>query len=398
MPHAIPKKPVILTFVGNYLPGYKAGGILRSVVNTVDHLCDEFDFRIVTRDRDLGENTPFPNIKPNQWQAVGNASVYYLTPDLCTTKNILNVILNTEHDILFLNSFFDSFTVKILWNNKLKKGYFKPIIVSPRGEFAWASLKQKYPKKFLFIQAARLIGLYDEVTWHASSEYEAQDLLNIMKIKPGNIHIALDLPNKTRSMQSSADKALNCNKSDDLKVVFLSRISREKNLDFALKVLEKVGKKISFDIYGPKENLNYWGECEKIISRLPANVSVKYLGEVHPADVVDVLSRYDLFFFPSGGENYGHVIAESLSAGTPVLISTHTPWRNMHSDGLGWDVDLRSIDSFVEIIRNVSEMGIEERLKLRMSIRERSKKRLADPSVLDANRRLFKTVLLEGKQ
>jgi hypothetical protein len=42
-------KPVILAFVGNYLPGYKAGGILRITVNTVDHLCDEFEFKIVTR-------------------------------------------------------------------------------------------------------------------------------------------------------------------------------------------------------------------------------------------------------------------------------------------------------------------------------------------------------------
>ena len=45
-------KPVILAFIGNYLPGYKAWGILRTVVNTLDHLCDEFEFWIVTRDRD----------------------------------------------------------------------------------------------------------------------------------------------------------------------------------------------------------------------------------------------------------------------------------------------------------------------------------------------------------
>jgi len=41
-------KRVILVFVSFYLPGYKAGGPVRSIANIVDHLNDEFYFRIVT--------------------------------------------------------------------------------------------------------------------------------------------------------------------------------------------------------------------------------------------------------------------------------------------------------------------------------------------------------------
>ena len=55
-------KPIILVFIGNYLPGYKAGGILRNIANTVDHLSEEFEFKIVTRDRDLGDEKPYQNI------------------------------------------------------------------------------------------------------------------------------------------------------------------------------------------------------------------------------------------------------------------------------------------------------------------------------------------------
>ncbi len=45
-----------------------------------------------------------------------------------------------------------------------------------------------------------------------------------------------------------------------------------------------------------------------------------------PTHVLETLSAYDLFVLPSLGENYGHVVFESLSSGTPVLISDKTPW------------------------------------------------------------------------
>lgn len=383
-------KPVILTFIGNYLPGYKAGGILRATVNRVDYLCDEFEFRIVTRDRDLGEDKPYPDIKLNQWQQVGNAMVYYLPPQSSSLKDILNLIKRTPHHVLYLNSFFDSFTIKVLLLRFVGLIHVGHIIVAPFGEFAWASLKQKYLKKFVFIQVARLFRLYKKVTWQASSEFEAQDIINVMKIKPDAIHVAFDFPIK-HIPDNLPDVTFQPSSSyEGLKIVFLSRISREKNLDYALRVLSKVNARVRFDIYGPAENAIYWKECQELISQLPANVAVNYLGSVNPNQVLNIFSSYDLFLFPTGGEAYGHVIAESLIAGTPVLISTETPWRNLQADELGWDIDLAQTDSFVEIIEKLALLNDNERLKKRTIIKTKIIERLLDPAVLEANRQLFK--------
>ncbi len=383
------RKPVILAFVGNYLPGYKAGGILRITVNTVDHLCDEFEFRIVTRDRDLGDERPYPDIKLNQWKQVGNSKVYYMSPQLSTVKGLFNIIKNTEHDILFLNSFFDALTIKILLNRKVYRKSFKPVILSPWGEFGWASLKQKYFKKFVFIQLAKAIGLYSDVIWRASSEFEKSDIVKVMKIKPDAIHVIEDLPIKNIPDISSQPPA----DSDGLRIVFLSRISREKNLDYALRVLKKVKARVTFDIYGPAENERYWEECQELISQLSGKVKVNYMGRVDGNQVIEVFSRYDLFFFPTGGEAYGHVIAECLTSGTPVLISTETPWRNLQEDGLGWDIDLTSENSFVEAIEKMAVLKNDERLKMRAMIKVKIAERLFDPKVLEMNRQIFITCL-----
>lgn len=382
-------KPVILTFTGYYLPGYKAGGILRNIVNTIDNMCDEFEFKIITRDRDLGDEKPYPNIKVNEWQSVGNSQVYYLSPDSETVADLYRLICSSHHHIIFLTSFFDPFTIKVLLNRKLRTELFKPTIVAPFGEFAWASLGQKYLKKYIYIQMARLLGLYNSVTWRVSSEYEAFDVTKVMKTRAESIHVTGDLPIKCIpeiSIDSVPPPSSEC---AGLKVVFISRIAREKNLDYALKTLSKVRGIVFFDIYGPAENLEYWDECQKLIAKMPANVTVNYLGKVHSAKVIEVFGYYDLFFFPTGGEAYGNVIAESLTAGTPVLLSTETPWRNLQSDGLGWDIPLDEMDAFVDVIDNFSISSEEQRQEKRSAVKTRSLERLFDPNVLESNRQLF---------
>jgi len=383
------EKPSVLTFINNYLPGYKAGGIPRSMVNTVENLCNYVDFKIVTRDRDLGDIKAYENIKKKQWQTVGSADVYYLSPQASSFKNIKILILTTYYDVLYLNSFFDPFTIKVLLIRYFTRGFIKPVIVAPRGEFAIATLKLKYLKKFLYIKIVRFIGLYKNITWHASSEIEEDDIMNIMKIPKEKIHIALDLPKKLIPDNTAISSMRSSSEVYGLKIVFISRIARVKNLDYALQILRRVKAKVFFDIYGPLEDIKYWKECQKIITELPDNIIVKYSGIVHPNQVVQIFSCYDLFLFPSGGENYGHVIAESLTAGTPVLISDKTPWRNLLNNNLGWDISLDKMDSYIEIIEKCALMSIEERSGIRSAIRSYIEKNLLDPVVLETHRQLF---------
>jgi len=387
-------KPIILTFIGNYLPGYKQGGILRTIVNTVDYLCDDFEFKVVTRDRDFGDDEPYADIKFNQWQQVGSAMVYYLRPQLSTVKGILNLITKTPYHILYLNSFFDLFTIKVLLIRKVSWIKSSSVIVAPRGEFARGSLSLKYLKKIAYIQIARLFGIYNKVTWQASSEFEARDIIKVMKIKPNDVRIARDLPVKITMRESSSISSKSVSDYKGLKLIFLSRIAREKNLDYALKVLSKVTSRVVFDIYGPIEDTVYWKECQALIDRLPVNTKVNYLGCVSPNEVVNVFSHYDLFLFPTAGENYGHVIAESLMAGTPVLISDKTSWRDLETDGLGWSIDLAQRDYFVEIIERLALLSDDLRLGKREEVKAKIMERLLDPAVLEANRQLFKEQLL----
>lgn len=384
------KKPIVLVFLGNYLPGFKAGGIIRSVENTINHLDGEFEFLVVTRDRDLGDTEPYPGVMTNQWQRVGNAKVYYLHSNSETLKHIRHILNTIPYDVLYLNSCFDYLSISVLINRRLQLTNNIPVVLTPRGEFAWASLSQKYIKKYVFILLAKILGLYRDVIWHASSKFEANDIMDVMKVDADMVRIAFDFPTKQHDSTTFHQDCRGLSREEQLRVVFLSRISPEKNLDYALKLLGAVTAKVKFDIYGTIENEAYWKECQQLISELPANIKVHYGGSVQHCEVIPTLGRYDLFLFPSGGEAYGHVIAEALISGTQVLISTNTPWRNLAEQGLGWDIDLGDDKAFVSVIEDLASLSDEDFFSSRMLIKTKIDEILLNPEVMAANRELFR--------
>ncbi|MCI4411235.1 MAG: glycosyltransferase family 4 protein [Thiotrichales bacterium] len=381
-------KPKILTLISFYKPSFKAGGPVKTIANMVDQL-KSLKFSVFTRDRDLGDAQPFKGIEFNHWQQVEGAVVLYATQDKLSVKYIAETIQKEQFDVLYLNSFFDPiFTIKPLIARKLGLIKVCPIVLAPRGEFSPGALAIKSFKKKLFIKFASLLGLYDNIIWQASSEFEKQDIIQRLKVPPSTVFIAKDLPPKLSV--STVTPTLNANET--CKVIFLSRISPIKNLDFALEVLKKVQAHVFFDIYGPIEDDEYWQACLKLIKQLPSNIQVNYCGSVTSDQVVDVFSSYDLFFFPTRGENYGHVIAESLAAGTPVLLSDQTPWQDLARDNLGWDLSLE-MDSFVAKIEEVAQMDSHARIVWRQQVALNSVSKINNEQDIADNMALFQFAL-----
>lgn len=382
------KKPVILTFVQYYLPGYKGGGPLRTIANMVDHIGDSFDFKIITRDRDLGDTKPYSKIVVDAWNTIGQASVYYASPGSCSLNRLAKLVSETPHNALYLNSVFDPiFTLWPLLNRALGRIPSRPVMLAARGEFSKGALALNRWKKIPFLAVARMFGFYRNLIWQASSPYEVEDIRQVMGHTAQQIIIAPDLP----SLMSGKDAAAmnSSNRTDQLKVVFLSRISPMKNLDFALRVFQQVSVPVQFNIYGPQEDQAYWRQCEALIASLPEHICINYLGQVEHSQVAEIMASHDLFFLPTRGENYGHVIAEALAVGTPVLIADTTPWRDLGQAGVGWDLPLTAEHPYAERINYCAGLDSTTYQAWRNRIRDFASQRLIDPQVIEANRRLF---------
>ena len=100
---------------------------------------------------------------------------------------------------------------------------------------------------------------------------------------------------------------------------------------------------------------------------LPPRVVLRYHGALAHDVVGDTLSRADLLFLPTMGENFGHVIAEALLVGCPVLISDRTPWRHLREAGAGWDLPVDDLEGMAQAVEECVTWGAEEMKERRAS-------------------------------
>jgi glycosyltransferase involved in cell wall biosynthesis len=324
---------------------------------------------------------PYTSVKCGYWCKVGSAEVFYAQPGFLGFKQIVKILADKKYDIVYLNSFFSfRFSIIPLLVAKLLR---QKLILGPRGEFSEGALSLKSQKKKVFIKFFKFLRLYRGVVFQASSDYEAEDIRRVVGSKV-DIIIAEDI-----GSQEFAEALLSCT-SKGLKIVFISRISPKKNLLAALEILKHVQHPVQYDIYGPIEDRKYWAKCEAVIDTLPSHIKVKHSGELTPDQVVPTLSAYDMFFMPTTGENYGHVIAEALCAGLPILISDTTPWRNLQEQGIGWDLSLNNPGAFSAAIDQLAVMPADEHLKMREAILAWAKNKFSQRDAVEANLAMFR--------
>lgn len=373
----------VLVFVGFYLPGYKAGGPIKTVRNMTDELNAEYRFFIVTRDRDLGEKKPYAGILKSRWTKVGKTRVMYISDDFCYATSIVGIIKKTRAQFIHLNSFF---SIKFGLIPLVVARIFRPdivVIMGPRGEFSQGALGLKGLKKKFFILCFKIFRLDKGLIWHASSGFEAADVRRVIGCD-AKIRVAMDIPSKNNGGDLTSKI-----EGEPLRVIFLSRISAKKNLLGALHVLQRVNCAVVFDVYGPIEDDFYWAECLLEAKKLPSDVVFNYAGSLIPEAVPRTMAGYHLFFLPTLGENYGHVIAEALYVGLPVLIADTTPWRGLDKKSLGWDLPLNAVDAFVRCIQKCYEKPRLEYDEWREDIRNWASKNIGGDDVLRQNKNLF---------
>lgn len=349
------KKSIVLATSDYFLPGQNGGGAVHALNNLVAHLGKAWTFKIVTRDRDLGDGQPYPSIRKEAWQTVGAAQVAYLGP-LGRIWKLIRLTRSTEYAIQYHNSFFSSaFTFPLITARRLNIIPRRPLVIAPRGEFSPGALKLKAFKKKLYIAFVKKFGLCRDAVWHVSTEREARDLRRQMGAS-GRIFVAGDcLPRVVA--QPVANRRVKI--PGRLRMVSVSRICRMKNLAGGFSLLSGLKGQVDFDIYGPIEDLAYWRECQAAMGRLPQNISVHYRGEIPHEEVIDVMGRYHLFFSPTLGENFGFAIWEALVAGCALLISDRTPWHDLEARNIGWNLPIERPARFRAVLQDCIDMDDE---------------------------------------
>jgi glycosyltransferase involved in cell wall biosynthesis len=328
-----------------YLPGTKAGGPVRSIYSLCETLKAEYEFCVFTSNKDLGSKHPYKNVTADTFIEGDGIKLYYFSSGNLNAEKIISTLSNYKADLIYLNSFWSyPFSIAVV-KAKSSHAIQSHVLLAPRGMLSSGAMSLKSFKKQVFLMLAKIRGWYKEIDFHATNEQECSDILK--QFPTAKITIA---PNINSGMPIKTNKK---KERGTLKLFYLSRISRVKNLHFALEVLKKVPSNISidYDIYGNIEDKEYWKECESMIASFPKNIRVNYKGELGFTEVQKNISPYHALLMPTLNENFGHSIVESLMCGCLVITSDQTPWNDMHC---GYTLPLNEPEKFVEAIKSIA--------------------------------------------
>lgn len=342
-------KPKILIFSDWFAPAFKGGGPIRSIVNLVETLKEEYDFYVFTSDTDFGESSPMPDIKENLWLVQDGVHVYYHSKGAMTYKKVKSVIKEIHPHRIYLNSMFSNMIKPILADYPSGK-----IIIAPRGMLSASALAVKPIRKFLYLWFLRTFGFTKHLNFHATSEQEVKDIQRIFP-NARSISVASNIPVKVNTTLQHAVKFPN-----STKLVFTGRMHPIKNLHILLQALNQVNGQIVLNVITTKENEAYLNKCEQLAKELNANIKVNWLFDLPHHLIKSHLQAAHFFILLSDVESFGHAIFEALAVGCPVLVSNQTPWKNLQRKKAGWDLPIADLNLIADTLQMIVNMDDQE--------------------------------------
>lgn len=333
----------IAVFYEYYLPAYKAGGPIQSISNMTKVLTEFRTVYIICSNRDL--DGAVLDVSVNQWVKRSPKELVYYFSGKVDKSRVFNLLDEIQPEVIFINGLYSlPFTVYPLMYDGGRK------ILSARGMLHPGALSQKSLKKRLFLNAFKLLGLHKKCEHHATTIEEAGYIKNVFG-KEAKIWTVSNLPNVLECLPPIAKH------SGELRMISVSLISPMKNILLVIRALKFCRQKVTYHIYGPVKDAEYWALCKTEMKELPQNIDIAYKGEVSPSNVSKVLSEYQVFILPSKSENFGHAIYEAMSAGKPVITSHNTPWNNLRDAGAGRNINPENQAELIEAIEEMALMG-----------------------------------------
>jgi glycosyltransferase involved in cell wall biosynthesis len=221
----------------------------------------------------------------------------------------------------------------------------KRIVISPRGELDdLAMVYSKWLK--IFILDLYSIFLRNNIMFHVTSQME---LFFFRKTKLNNFKVNL-IPNYMELPNLQTDSV------DFDNILFIGRFHPKKGLENLIEALaiskEFIPSNLSLKLAGDANN-PYGNKIKQLIKLKQLETRVKFVGEVKNLTKEKLYAGALFTIVPSHTENFGNVVIESLSQGTPVIASQGTPWEILKEKSIGLWVEndpislSKAIDSLI---------------------------------------------------
>lgn len=177
--------------------------------------------------------------------------------------------------------------------------------------------------------------------------------------------------------------------------LFMNRISKEKGVEFAIKIAQKT--KVNLDIYGPGEK-NYLKK-----SVLPyVNQRISYHGMVkkYSPKWYRAYSEAKVLLLPIQWEEpFGLVMIEAMACGTPVIAFGRGSVPEIIKDGVtGFICKPNDLNSMVRMVKKIYQIPESEYKKMRHNCRRHVEKNFTTEKMVNNYEKIYYKVLENEKK
>lgn len=341
----------ILQVTAAYKPAYIYGGPTMSVAKLCEVLVqNQRQLANSNNDLELAVYTTTANGKtelnvvPNKNTLIDNVKVTYfkrLTKDhthfspallLALRSEILRSTKNKKKLIIHIHAWWNLVSI---FSCAIAKWYNVPVLLTPRGMLtAYTNTnRNSLAKKIIHNALGKNLLKYCHI--HATSEKEKSDILSI--INPKSITVIANLVELSDySYVNPIIKQTSTNDILPFQLIYLSRIEEKKGLELLFEALVDLPFNYNLTIAGSGQE-QYVEKLKIKAETLKISDKITWAGQVRKEDKFNLLANHDLMILTSYNENFANVVIESLSVGTPVLLSNEVGLADYVAEKkLGW--------------------------------------------------------------
>ena len=322
----------ILHITPYYKPAYIYGGPIVSISRLTKELSNQNQTITVWTTTANGDK--LLDIQANREQNTEGVSVCYFSlvgsPKIFFSPRLLIALFKKikSFDVVHIHTWWNLTAIFSLFICVLKK---KKPLFSPRGMLSPYSFNNSKTSLKSFLLFHVLIGnfLLKKTYLHATATQELLECQTIIPFWKGFVAPNLiKLPKSNTVILTTTKKIFS--------IIFLSRIHHKKGIEILLESLSKLNFNWQLSVVGEGEPL-YIDSLKDIAVKLKIEEAIHWKGWINGEDKYQLLNDADLMVLPSFNENFANTILESLSVGTPVLVSNKVGLSDYVEDNdLGW--------------------------------------------------------------
>lgn len=176
---------------------------------------------------------------------------------------------------------------------------------------------------------------------------------------------------------------------------FLGRLHPRKKVENLLYALAKlsISEKCELVIIGKGDD-GYELFLKDETKRLGLS-NVTFRGFLSGKEKYEELAKLSCLFVPSDFENFGMIVTEALSVGTPVMASLGTPWDDLNKYNCGWWVD-RTPENIADVMSNVINMSSDELFEMGERGKQLVRQKYTDIQIAKQMHSLYEWIIKGG--